>query len=217
MISRDGTTLYSPVPDFIGKSVLEADKDNPSLVALVKAMLQGREGIAEYTLQRIGAQHVSPTRKYAVYRPGASRQYVLVNLRGFEPSKMFCQDLTSFRNKLAALISLIFVIGVVMSTLASKGLADRQGGREKRASGTGNRATAQPTGPSFPRQHARRVVGLHRSRIEPAAHRHPEQCSGGRILSAHSAPDLKEVRDILKDIVADDQRAADIIRRLSRC
>ncbi len=69
VVSREGTILYTPVPGIIGKSILETSKDNPSSSALVSAMLQGREGTAEYTSQRIGAGQVSSTRKYAVYVP----------------------------------------------------------------------------------------------------------------------------------------------------
>src|ERR1700722_3121874 len=53
VISQGGTILYTPVPGFTGKSIWDTNKDNPSSGALVSAMLQGREGTAEYTSQRI--------------------------------------------------------------------------------------------------------------------------------------------------------------------
>jgi two-component system cell cycle sensor histidine kinase/response regulator CckA len=69
VISQAGIVLYTPVPGLAGKSIWEANKDNPSSGAMVNAMLQGREGTAEYTSQRIGDRRVSPTRKYAVFVP----------------------------------------------------------------------------------------------------------------------------------------------------
>lgn len=213
VISRDGTTLYSPVPDFIGKSVPEVDGDNPSLNALVRAMLQGREGVAEYTFQRIRTLHVSPTRKYAVYTPVHLGNTFWSICVASSQQDVFA-ELTSFRNKLAALIGLIFVIGVVMSTLGARAWLIV---KEQKKNAQAELEIAQ-----------QRSQLAHLSRVSTLgelsgsiAHELNQpltailgNAQAAEIYLAHPQPDLKEVRAILKDIVADDQRAADIIQRL---
>src|SRR5208283_1434872 len=69
VVSRDGTILYTPIPEFTGKSVFETIKDSPSLMVMVNDMLKGHEGAAIYTYDRIGDRNVGPTRKYGVYMP----------------------------------------------------------------------------------------------------------------------------------------------------
>ena len=51
VVSRDGTTLYSPVPGLTGKSVFDIGKDYPGIIAMAKEMLQGHEGTATYIFQ----------------------------------------------------------------------------------------------------------------------------------------------------------------------
>jgi len=213
VISRDGTTLYSPVPDFIGKSVSEVDKDNPSLNALVRAMLQGREGVAEYTFQRIRTLHVSPTRKYAVYMPVHLGNTFWSICVASSQQDVFA-ELTSFRNKLATLIGVIFVIGVVLSTLGARAwLIVKE--QEKNA-----HAELQIAQQRSQLAHLSRVSTL--GELSGSIAHELNQPLTAILGNAQAAelylsqpqPDLKEVRAILKDIVADDQRAGDIIQRL---
>ena len=69
MISRDGTELYCPVPGHTGKSVFETSKDSPSVLAMAREMVKGRQGITTYTFDQIGDRQVKPVVKHAVYMP----------------------------------------------------------------------------------------------------------------------------------------------------
>jgi len=108
VISQAGTILYAPVPGFIGKSILEADTDNPPSPALVSAMLEGREGTAEYTSQGIDARHVRPMREYAVYVPVRLGNTFWSICVASSEGDVFT-DLASFRNKLAVAMTILFI------------------------------------------------------------------------------------------------------------
>ena len=213
MISREGTILYTPVPGLTGKSILEANNDNPSSGDLVNAMLQGREGTAEYTSQRIGARQVSPTRKYAVYVPVRLGNTFWSICVASSEVDVFA-DLTTFRNKLIVAMSIFFVVGVILSTLAARvWLIAREEKRNARSELEIVQQRNQLT-------HLSRVsmlgelsgsiaheIGQPLTAILSNAH-------AAQLLLKRSEPDLEEVREILKDIVADDQRAGEVIRRL---
>jgi len=213
VISQAGTILYTPVPGFIGKSILEADKDDPSSGALVSAMLQGREGIAEYTSDKIGAQHVGPMRKYAVYVPvrlGNTFWSICV----VSSEQDVFADLTAFRNKLAVAMSIFFVVGVLLSTLGARAwLIVKE--KEKNA-----RAELEIAQQRVQLTHLSRVSMLGElsgsivHEISQPLTASLTNAQAAQLLLTQSEPKLEEVRDILRDIVADDQRAVDVIRRL---
>ena len=213
MISRDGTVLYTPVPDLIGKPILEADKDNPSSGALVSAMLQGREGIAEYTSDRIGTQHVSPMREYAVYVPVRLGNTFWSICVASSEQDVFA-DLTAFRNKLAVAMSIFFVVGVVLSTLGARAwLIVKE--KEKNA-----RAELEIAQQRIQLTHLSRVSMLGElsgsivHEISQPLTASLSNAQAALLLIAKSETKPEEVRDILRDIVADDQRAVEVIHRL---
>jgi signal transduction histidine kinase len=213
MISRDGTILYTPVPGFIGKSVLAVDNDNPSLIAVESAMLQGGEGTAEYTSQRIGIQHVNPTRKYAVYLPVRFGNTFWSICVASSEQDVFA-DLTDFRNKLAAAMSIFFIVGVVLSTLGARAWLNVKE-KEKNA-----RAELEIAQQRNQLTHLARVnmlgelSGSIAHEINQPLTAILGNAHSAQLLLSQSEPDLKELREILKDIVADDQRAVEVIRRL---
>ena len=213
MISQAGTILYTPVPGFTGKSVLEANKDNPSSGALVNAMLQGREGTAEYTSQRIGARHVSPTRKYAVFVPVRLGNTFWSICVASSEQDVFT-DLTTFRNKLAVAMSIFFIVGVALSTLGARAwLIVKE--QEKNA-----RAELEIAQQRNQLAHLSRVSmlgelsGSIAHEISQPLTAILSNAHAAQLLLGQSEPDLNEVREILRDIVADDQRAGEVIRRL---
>jgi PAS domain S-box-containing protein len=119
VVSRDGTQLYSPIPEFIGKSVFENIKGSPALMVMVNDMLKGREGAATYTIDRIGSRNVGQVRKYAVYMPvQIGNTFWSIAVDSAEPEVL--SGLTSFRNKLAIVVGAIFILGMVFSTLGAK-------------------------------------------------------------------------------------------------
>jgi PAS domain S-box-containing protein len=119
VISRDGTLLYSPIPGFTGKSAFETSKDFPSLTVMENEMVQGHEGAAIYTFNRIGDRNVGQTRKYAVYMPvHIGNTFWSIAVTSAEQDVL--SGLNSFRNKLALVIGTLFLCGMVFSTLGAK-------------------------------------------------------------------------------------------------
>lgn len=213
VISQAGTILYTPVPGLIGKSILEANKDNPSSGALVSAMLQGREGTAEYTSQRIGARHVSPTRKYAVYVPVRLGNTFWSICVASSEEDVFA-DLASFRNKLAVAMSIFFIVGVILSTLGARAwLIVKE--EEKNA-----QAELEIARQRDQLAHVSRVNMLGElsgsivHEISQPLTAILSNAHAAQLLLKQSEPDLGEVREILRDIETDDQRAVEVIRRL---
>jgi signal transduction histidine kinase len=213
VISRDGTILYTPVPGFIGTSILKAKSDNPSSEFLVNAMLQGREGTAEYISDRSGARHLGPTRRYAVYLPirfGNTFWSICVD----SSEQDVFADLTSFRNKLALVVGALFIFGMVFSTLGARAwLIVKE--QEKRA-----RAELEIARQRNQLVHLSRVsmLGELSGSIvhelgQPLTAILSNAQAAQRFLK-QSSPDLSQLGDILTDIVADDQRAGEVIRRL---
>jgi len=119
VVSRDGTILYTPIPEFAGKSVFETIKDSPSLMIMVNDMLKGHAGVAIYTFDRIGERKVGPTRKYAVYLPvHTGNTFWSIAVASAERDVL--AGLISFRNKLALVVFALFIGGMVFSTLGAK-------------------------------------------------------------------------------------------------
>ena len=119
VVSRDGTQLYSPVSGFTGKSVFENYKDFPSIISMVQDMLQGHQGIATYTFDKIGNQTVAPVRQHAVYLPihiGNTFWSIVVA----SSEKEVLPTLSSFRNRLILVIGVIFIGGMLFSILGVK-------------------------------------------------------------------------------------------------
>ena len=213
VISQAGTILYTPVPGFIGKSILEADKDNPSSGTLANAMLQGREGIAEYTSQRIGARHVSPVRKYAAYVPvRLGNTFWSICVASSEQDVL--ADLTAFRNKLAVAMSIFFVVGVALSTLGARAWLIV---KEKEKNARAELEIAQQRNQLTHLSRVNMLGELSGSIVHELGQPLTAILSNAQAAQrfvARPQPDLNEVRDILADIVADDQRAVEVIRRL---
>src|SRR5580698_2800138 len=212
MISREGTTLYTPVPDFIGKSLSAVEKD-ASLSALVNAMLQGREGTGEYTSQRIRDQHVNTIRKYAVYFPVRLGNTFWSICVASSEQDVFA-DLTTFRNKLAVTMCIFFFIGAALSTLGARAwlIAKEQ---EKNA-----RSELEIARQRHQLAHLSRVNMLGElsgslvHELSQPLTAILSNAHAAQLLLEHSEPDLNQLRDILGDITADDERAGEVIRRL---
>jgi PAS domain S-box-containing protein len=114
MISRDGTELYCPVPGHTGHSVFENCRDFPSILAMAKEMLQGKEGTTTYDFNRVAGEKVEALTKFAVYRPikvGNTFWSIVVASAADE----MIESLRSFRNRLIVIIGLMLVAGVLFS------------------------------------------------------------------------------------------------------
>jgi signal transduction histidine kinase len=213
VISQTGIVLYTAAPGLVGKSILEANIDNPPSGALVNAMLQGREGAAEYTTQSIDARHASPIREYAVYVPVRLGNTFWSICVASSEEDVFT-DLASFRNKLAVAIGILFVLGVGLSALGARvWLIVKEQEKNAQAELEIARQRAQLT-------HLSRVSML--GELSGSIVHEIGQPLTASLGNAHAAqlllkqpePNLEELREILKDIVADDLRAVEVIHRL---
>jgi PAS domain S-box-containing protein len=98
MIDREGVELYCSVPGHAGKSVFENCREFPSILAMAREMMDGKEGVASYQYDKIGGRTVEPVNKYAVYMPvtvgdsfwslvvSSSEEEVIASLKGFRNS-----------------------------------------------------------------------------------------------------------------------------------
>ena len=119
VLSRDGTILYSPVPGFTGKSGLPTVLSDPSFIEIADDMLKGNEGTSGYTFDRIGNRNVGSVKKYAVYMPiHIGNTFWSIAVTSAEQDVL--SDLISFRDKLAIVVSILFICGMVFATLAAK-------------------------------------------------------------------------------------------------
>jgi len=179
----------------------------------VSAMLQGREGTAEYTSQKIDARHVSPMREYAVYVPvHLGNTFWSIGVASSEQDVF--TDLESFRNKLALAIGLLFILAAVLSTLGARAwLIVKE--QEKNA-----QAELEIARQRSQLAHLSRVSML--GELSGSIAHEIGQPLTASLSNAHAAqlllrqpdPDLNEVREILGDIEADTQRAVEVIHRL---
>ncbi|MCE5283831.1 MAG: PAS domain S-box protein [Deltaproteobacteria bacterium] len=119
VISRDGRQLYSPVPGFTGKPIYENVREFPSIMPMVREMIQGRQGVATYTFDRIGKDVVGPVKKHAVYLPiRLGNTFWSIAVASAESEVL--STLSSYRNKLILVVCAIFLGGILFSLLVFK-------------------------------------------------------------------------------------------------
>lgn len=114
MTSRDGTELYCPVPGHTGKSVFENCKDFPTIIAMAKEMLEGKQGITTYKFDKIKDKTVQTVKKHAVYMPiRLANTFWSIVVASSEDEIM--KDLENFRNKLLAIMCFLLLGGILFS------------------------------------------------------------------------------------------------------
>lgn len=132
MTSRDGIELYCPVPGHVGNSVFENCKDFPSILAMAREMLQGKQGITSYSFDKIRGDTVKQVTKQAVYMPirvgntfwsivvSASEDEIIASLKGF-------------RNRLIIIIGILLAGGILFSYygMTAWGIVDEEKKRRK--------------------------------------------------------------------------------------
>lgn len=69
MISQKGVELYCPVPGHVGNTVFENCKDFPSILAMAREMMEGKEGTTTYFYDKIRDQSIDSVKKHAVFLP----------------------------------------------------------------------------------------------------------------------------------------------------
>jgi signal transduction histidine kinase len=213
VVSRDGTILYSPIPGFTGKSVFENIKGIPSLMAMVNDMLNGHEGAATYTFDRIGDRNVGQTRKYAVYMPiHIGNTFWSIVVASAEQDVL--SGLISFRNKMLIAIGALFVCGMVFSTLGAKAwLIVKEEEKRKKAEEEAARLRNE-----LARYLRVNMLGeisgaLAHELNQPLAAILSSAQAGLRFLHSGKA-NSELLGSILQNIVEDDKRAAEVITSL---
>lgn len=133
VISRDGTELYYPVAEHIGRSVFDDFKEFPSIITMVNDMLKGNQGTTTYSFDGIKGMRIKEVVKQAVYMPihlGDTFWSIVVAT----PEDEMLTSLESFRNKLLFIMGVIFLGGLIFSYLAAKAwMIVAEGEKRKRA------------------------------------------------------------------------------------
>lgn len=115
MASANGIELYCPVPGHTGKSVFENSKDSPSLLAMTREMLKGRQGSAVYTDHGIAPDAAADRGpRHSFFTPvaiGNTFWSVVVSASEDE----IIASLAHYRNKLVLVIGLLLTVGVLFS------------------------------------------------------------------------------------------------------
>lgn len=119
MVSRQGVELYCPVPGHIGKTVFENCRDFPSILAMAREMLQGKQGVTWYTFDKIKGQDIEPAKKLAAYLPvrlpGTFWSIVVAT-----PEDEVLATIRGFRNKLLLITGLMLIVVVSLSYYFSR-------------------------------------------------------------------------------------------------
>jgi PAS domain S-box-containing protein len=119
MISKDGIELFNPSDNWTGKSVKEVYINSPLVLKLVDETLIKTEGTASLhvTSTKNGENKYSKTLS-AFYRIPLGNTFWTILI--FTPEKEVFAKLTSFRNRLYILISLILIVMVIYFYLSFK-------------------------------------------------------------------------------------------------
>ncbi|WP_224984501.1 hybrid sensor histidine kinase/response regulator [Geomonas agri] len=121
VISRDGTVLYSPVPEHSGQSIFTNGKGSPSLLAMARQMLQGLSGTATYTAPTNGDPHGEPARQLAVYHPIAVGN-TFWSIAVASSEREILASLTAYRNRLLLAVLMLLAAGVAVSIFMARAM-----------------------------------------------------------------------------------------------
>ncbi len=119
MISRNGTELYCPVPEHTGASIFETCRDFPDVIAMANKMVKGKAGTATYLFDRIRGLRTEGTKKRAVYLPiKIADSFWTIVVASSEDEIL--SNLVGFKNKILAVIVLIFLTSLFFSYYGMK-------------------------------------------------------------------------------------------------
>ncbi len=111
MLSRGGIELYCPVKGHTGKTIYETSGESPSVIAMAKKMMEGKEGVTTYIYNFVRNKRVYRIKKHAVYFP-----VILSNsfwsIAVATPESDVLAVMESFRNKWL-LIMFFFSMGII--------------------------------------------------------------------------------------------------------
>ncbi len=131
MISREGIELYCPVPGHTGRPVTETCRDFPEILAMATSMMEGREGTAAYTYDRVRDTKVQRVVKHAVYVPvklGNTFWSIVVAT----PEDEIVAGMTGFRNRLLLIFAILLAGSILFSFSGFRAWAIIKGEKERR-------------------------------------------------------------------------------------
>jgi PAS domain S-box-containing protein len=119
MISEDGIELFNPTNNLTGKSAREIFKNYPSIISLINMTLAKSEGTSVCHFDTTTNKgNKSPKILASFYRVAFENTFWTILI--FTPEKEVFAKLTSFRNRLYLLISLIILVMAVFFYLSFK-------------------------------------------------------------------------------------------------
>ncbi len=128
MISAKGVVLYCPVPDHVGRPAAEVFEGVPSLLAMVRRMMGGRQGTAEYA-GACGPAGAGP--QHAVYCP-VDLGNTFWSIAVAAPEGEIVAAMEGFRNRWAVLAALLLLLGAACAYAVQRGFAAAREGRRLR-------------------------------------------------------------------------------------
>jgi PAS domain S-box-containing protein len=119
LVTKEGIELYCPVPGHIGRSVFENCKDFPSIIAMAREMIKGRQGTTTYEYNMIRGKTVMTGVKHAVYLPiNVVNTYWSIVVA--TPDGEVVGAVARFRTRLLIIFGILIVFGVPSSYFGAR-------------------------------------------------------------------------------------------------
>ncbi len=132
MISETGIELFDPVPGYAGKSIKETYKSNQSVLDLFDKTLIEKKGTTICYIKDTTDVHEETIKSFASYLRVSLRNTFWTILI-FTPEREVFATLTSFRNRLVILFSLIIIVMAIYFYLTLKASSILKEEKERKA------------------------------------------------------------------------------------
>lgn len=119
VVSRDGTILYSPTPSFVGKSAFAAFQASPTLLAVTREMVRGREGASSYTDETLRGVGTPGLERFVAYLP-VHLEETFWSVAVSSSEREILAGLNALRNRLALLFGFFYLSGMALAMVAVK-------------------------------------------------------------------------------------------------
>lgn len=132
MISETGIELFDPIPDHIGKSIRETYSNNQSIQDLFDKTLTEKKGTTICYIKDTTDVHEETIKSFASYlRVSLGNTFWTILI--FTPEREVFATLTSFRNRLVILFSLIIIVMAIYFYLTLKASSILKEEKERKA------------------------------------------------------------------------------------
>jgi two-component system cell cycle sensor histidine kinase/response regulator CckA len=132
MLSEDGIELFNPVPELTGRSLKETYSRYPSVLNLLEKTIVEKEGTLMYEMVNLSDEKKAPVKTLAAfYRVSLGNTFWTIIIA--TPEKEVFGTLTSFRNRLFLLFSLVTIAMSVYFYLSFKASSVLKEEKKRRA------------------------------------------------------------------------------------